>query len=243
MASRTMPDQTSPYDNMSTAYDGDALQNGQAPYARSYFSPYTQYPGWQQQETPVSGSDYRKSNNDYQIDGAKEGLTQQGIAWYGRDASTYAPTRPNHLVQINDKYEHVAIADEGPLSKNPTPPADGRDWSEPSNDSGKWQSGRFLRAGIGYTFYRFWADVAERKAGGTADYNGAHISLADNAVVNPVGGMNPVYTKNKRNTYRIEPEPWDLNYVDMSADPTQNVTPPTSAYVPPNVSGTSYRLG
>jgi hypothetical protein len=233
-----------PYNDMSGApvTSGSAVQEASDPYAKSYANPYTQYPGWQQEETPVSGSMYRKSNPQYQRDGAVEGLTDQEVAWYGRRASMHGPTRPNHVVTINDRAEQVQWSDQGPMSVDPTPTSDGTQPTEPSNDSGRWSVanyGRLLRAGVGYTFLRFWTENARDECGFTGD----HISLSDNAVVLPVGGMRPNYERNKRNTYRIEPEPWDLNYVDLSVDPTQGASSPASPVVPPNVGGRSYRLG
>jgi hypothetical protein len=88
-------------------------------------------------------------------------------------------------------------------------------------------------------FLRNWEDNQRDEQG----FNGDHISLSDNAVVLPVGGMRPNYERNKRNTYRIEPEPWDLNFVDITNNPMTNASPPASPQVPGNVGGSSYRLG
>lgn len=46
--------------------------------------------------------------------------------------------------------------------------------------------------------------------------NGVHFSMADHRRDYPILGMEPP-RKIRRNTYRIEPEPWDTNLVDMPA--------------------------
>lgn len=235
-----------PYNDMSGApvSSGSAVQEAGDPYAAIRTKPmWALYPGWQQEETPTSGSSYRKSSPEYQSDGATEGLTNQEVAWYGRRGSMNGPTRPNHIVVINDRAENVAWSDEGPMSVDPTNGQDGALPREPNNDAGRWSVsnyGRLLRAGVGYTFFRYWTETARDQQG----YNGDHISLSDNAVILPVGGMRPNYERNKRNTYRIEPEPWDLNLVDLNTDPTQNASAPAAPVVAPNVGyGSSYRLG
>lgn len=230
-----------PYNDMSGApvTMGSAVQDAGDPYARSYVNPYALYPSWSQQETPTRGSDYRKSNPDYQNDGARTGLTDQEFAWYGRRGHTDGPTRLNHYLTVNDKSEHVLWGDEGPVAQDLTPHSDGTQPTEPNNDSGRWRIPRILRAGIGYMFLR--SDTPEQTVmeGLTAD----HISLADNVVILPIGGMASQLRKNMRNTYRIEPEPWDLNLVDKEYNPNDNAGAPASPQVPPNVNGTSYRLG
>lgn len=234
----------SPYNDMSGApvTGGSAVQSAGDPYAKSYANFSNAYPSWQQEETPVTGTDRHKSNPDYQNDGARAGYTHEEFAFYGRRDHASGPTRPNHIVMVNDLAEHTVWADEGPMSKDPTPVQDGFQTNEPNNNSGKWSVanyGRYLRAGIGYMFLRNWTENQRDEQG----FSGDHISMSDNAVILPVGGMRPNYERNKRNTYRVEPEPWDLNFVDLSADPYNNASSPTIPMVPPNVSGTSYRLG
>lgn len=230
-----------PYDDFSGApvTAGSAVQDASDPYARSYKNPYNAYPSWAQQETPTGGSEWRRSSPDYQNWGATSGLTNEEVGWYGRTKHWQGPTRRNHVVEINDRAEQVAWADEGPLAKDLTPLSDGTILNEPQNFSGRWPIPRILRAGVGFTFFRTWLDDV-RDLGG---FNGTHVSLADNAVVLPVGGLQPNFRKNMRNTYRIEPEPWDLNLVDYTADPTANHPYPTEPVTPPNVYGSPYRLG
>lgn len=242
MVDRGMPPTggNTPYDNMSAAPmgSGSAVQDPSDPYAKSYASPYAQYPSWSQQETPLSGSDYSQSNGEYQATGAARGLTRHEVAWYGRVDNHLGPTRPNHIVELNDKVETVVWADEGPRSVDPISLAMAANTNPTEPGNHPPDDPRIVRAGVGYTFLRDWWKASREK-----EMNGSHVSLADNAVVNPVGGMRPNYERNKRNTYRIEPEPWDLNYVDLSVDPTQNATAPAGPVVPPNVNGRSYRLG
>lgn len=44
-------------------------------------------------------------------------------------------------------------------------------------------------------------------------FNGTHFSMADHRRDYPILGMGPV--KSSRNTYRIEPTPWDVDVVDL----------------------------
>ncbi len=47
-------------------------------------------------------------------------------------------------------------------------------------------------------------------------FNGMHFSMADHRRTYPIYGMRPPMTP--RNTYRIEPTPWDENIVDLPPD-------------------------
>lgn len=53
------------------------------------------------------------------------------------------------------------------------------------------------------------------------NFNGEHFSMADHRRNYPIGGMAPATSR--RNTYRIEPTPWDVDVVDMPP----NVSPLT----------------
>lgn len=235
----------SPYDNLSNAPSsvvGSAVTDGFDPYARNHNAPYTAGISWEPQETPTKDSQWRRNSNDYQNNGAQEGLTSHEVSFYGRLAHWAGLSRRNHIIEINDKDERVAWADEGPLSVDPTPNSDGTQPTEPNSDSNRWsvaKYGRVLRAGIGYTFFRNW-DATRRDEQGLS---GQHISLSDNVVALPVGGMASQHRKNMRNTYRIEPEPWDLNLVDTSNNPADNASAPVSPVVPGDVAGRSFRLG
>lgn len=52
--------------------------------------------------------------------------------------------------------------------------------------------------------------------GSARQFNGVHFSMADHRRDYNIEGYAPVRTA--RNTYRIEPTPWDTNVVDMPAD-------------------------
>lgn len=70
-----------------------------------------------------------------------------------------------------------------------------------------------------YTFLR-----AESLYGGVRrTLNGEHFSMADHRRDYPIGGMDAVPTR--RNTYRIEPEPWDGDIVDLppNVDPSPDL--------------------
>lgn len=80
-------------------------------------------------------------------------------------------------------------------------------------------------------------------AGSSRSFNGWHFSMADHKrtsqITDQTVGSMPV--RHARNTYRIEPTPWDTNIVDLPA--TVGPSIPTELYrtseVPPN---RSYRL-
>jgi hypothetical protein len=59
---------------------------------------------------------------------------------------------------------------------------------------------------------------------GARDLNGVHFSMADHRRDYDIYGMAPA--KTRRNTFRIEPTPWDTDIVDMPApDPTPDLSP------------------
>lgn len=226
----------SPYNDFSGApvAAGSAVQDAANPYADTRVNPmYALYPGWAMDETPSSDGAVRRNTYSYQANTNNQGLT-------ALDASSYLE-KPNLKTRLsNDPTEVVAWGDEGPTAQDLTPNSDGTQTNEPNNWSGRWPIPRILRAGVGYTFFRTWTHAATEKEG----FDGSHVSLADNAVVLPVGGMAPQYRRNMRNTYRIDPDPWDVNMVDRNTDPTENASPPTGSVVPPNVGyhGSSWRL-
>lgn len=69
-----------------------------------------------------------------------------------------------------------------------------------------------------YIFTRPWQQDMART------FNGVHFSMADHRRTYPVLGMEPP-RKIRRNTFRIEPEPWDTDLVDMP--PTVDSSPDT----------------
>jgi hypothetical protein len=88
-----------------------------------------------------------------------------------------------------------------------------------------------------YVFERpFDQDIARR-------FTGAHISLADNRRNYEILTMSPV--PSRRNTYRVEPSPWDTDIVDevpaaTEGRPSARLKVPT---IPPVMMTRNYRLG
>lgn len=71
--------------------------------------------------------------------------------------------------------------------------------------------------------------------------NGLHFSMADHRREYDVLGMAPA--KTRRNTYRIEPSPWDSDIVDMPApDSTPDIRPMPGIAVNDYGTGRSWRL-
>jgi hypothetical protein len=88
-----------------------------------------------------------------------------------------------------------------------------------------------------YTFQRPFDQVIARM------FNGAHFSFADNRRAYPILLQSPVPVR--RNTYRIEPGPWDTDIVDEAPDPKTG-RPDMRLQQPPlptSVAQRSYRLG
>lgn len=72
-----------------------------------------------------------------------------------------------------------------------------------------------------YAFTRFFDQFnrthdGDPLTGSARNLNGMHFSMADHRRTYDVEGYAPVRTA--RNTYRIEPTPWDTNVVDLPAD-------------------------
>lgn len=86
-----------------------------------------------------------------------------------------------------------------------------------------------------YVFTRPYAQETERY------FSGAHFSMADHRRTYPILGM--AATPYRRNTYRADPTPWDVNRVDMP-NPVQSASPGRIvAYdIPPASTGNSWRL-
>jgi hypothetical protein len=71
--------------------------------------------------------------------------------------------------------------------------------------------------------YSFWRpfNSGQTKGQGPREFNGMHFSMADHRRTYDIFGMQP--PQHKRNTYRLPPEPWDTDIVDMP--PPMNATP------------------
>lgn len=88
-----------------------------------------------------------------------------------------------------------------------------------------------------YTFLRPFDQLS--KGNGARHFNGNHFSMADHRREYEILGMQPV--RNSRNTYRIEPGPWDRNLVDMPPIEPASPGPIQAVDLPPSGSR-SWRL-
>jgi hypothetical protein len=77
-----------------------------------------------------------------------------------------------------------------------------------------------------------------QKGLGPRQFNGNHFSMADHRRTYPIHANTA--TRSRRNTYRLEPQPWDTDIVDRPMQPTY----PEATYIDPNLqSGSrSWRL-
>ncbi len=72
-------------------------------------------------------------------------------------------------------------------------------------------------------------------------FNGLHFSMADHRREYETLGMAPA--KTRRNTFRLEPSPWDTDIVDMPPpDPTPDIQPVPGVAVSDYGSGRTWRL-
>ena len=76
---------------------------------------------------------------------------------------------------------------------------------------------------------------------GARELNGNRFSMASNVRAYQVGGMQPAKERNRRNTYRVEPAPWDENIVDL---PKRVNDIPQAVYISPmaNTYSRTYRM-
>jgi hypothetical protein len=90
------------------------------------------------------------------------------------------------------------------------------------------------------TTWEYWRDMTQD--GGERFLNGSHFSMADNHRTYPLGGMQAARERNLRNTYRVQPQPWDESIVDI---PTQSSGVPQVYFDTPqaDMSSRGYRLG
>lgn len=84
-----------------------------------------------------------------------------------------------------------------------------------------------------YSYTRPFDQTVERRM------NGQHFSMADHKRDYEIYGMAPVRTS--RNTYRLDPQPWDTNIVDMAPAYTPTEARIVSVDVP-DAAGRSWRL-
>jgi hypothetical protein len=86
-----------------------------------------------------------------------------------------------------------------------------------------------------YTFTRPFAQHAARLL------NGVHFSMADHRRTYPILGMQPVTSR--RNTYRIDPVPWDTDIVDLPPENNGPIPGRIRAVDIPPSANRSWRLG
>jgi hypothetical protein len=77
-----------------------------------------------------------------------------------------------------------------------------------------------------WSFTRFFDQLNrtfddEPTSGSARRFNGIHFSMADHRRNYEIYGMRPV--SSRRNTYRIEPTPWDIDVVDMPPAANSNI--------------------
>lgn len=97
-----------------------------------------------------------------------------------------------------------------------------------------------------YTFTRPFdqlnRDYANVQIGTARHLNGQHMSMADHRREYPILGLKP--THNRRNTYRLDPAPWDADIVDVPPDTSPQMAVPQARIDGGNVPypNRSYRL-
>lgn len=77
-----------------------------------------------------------------------------------------------------------------------------------------------------WSFTRFFdqlnrIDDGEHATGSARRFNGLHFSMADHRRNYEIYGMRPATSR--RNTYRIEPTPWDVDIVDLPPEANSNI--------------------
>jgi hypothetical protein len=92
-----------------------------------------------------------------------------------------------------------------------------------------------------YSFTRPYDQLS--KGNGARQFNGVHFSMADHRREYPILGMKPATAR--RNTYRIDPAPWDHDYYDIPPESTVGTTTQARVQtyeIPPSIATRSYRL-
>lgn len=116
------------------------------------------------------------------------------VAWYKRlTRDLFA----RHSVEYQDADGHEVAPKERPvMAERPKP-----------SDAGETRPTMRMNPHT-YVFTRPFGQDMKRT------FSGVHFSMADHRRDYPVLGMQPAQ-KTRRNTFRIEPEPWDTDLVDM----------------------------
>lgn len=119
------------------------------------------------------------------------------VAWYRR---MFADLLGRHRVEYQDADGHEELKERRRMTPRPVPSdvPETRPTMRMSPQS--------------YVFTRPFPGMGTAGA-----LNGEHFSMADHRRNYPILGMEAP-TKTRRNTYRLEPEPWDADIVDMPPD-------------------------
>src|SRR3546814_8656870 len=86
-------------------------------------------------------------------------------------------------------------------------------------------------------------NYANVSIGSARQLNGQHFSMADHRREYPILGIKPNHLR--RNTYRLDPSPWDADLVDVPGNQQMEDVQPQARIISGNVPypGRSFRLG
>jgi hypothetical protein len=176
-------------------------------------APYNDEFGWTgqlkigQQSTPDAQREERARGQWFYPRGHEE---EPGPFYDSRDADDKA----RHKVEYQDADGFTIQKNWKPVNRNnprETPPPESRLTSNMSP-----RSYTFMRP-----FDQFNRDYANVEIGSARHLNGQHFSMADHRREYPILGIKP--NNNRRNTYRLDPTPWDSDIVDVPQDVTPDV--------------------
>lgn len=222
--SRVNDDPTVPAEDVVPTYSMPLSQNYGVPSLEEG-APYVDYPGWAPElrtsttEVPSAQRLGTIGRYDYRPDPTKP--PQEGY-WQRRAADT-TKRHSVEKVDANGWDESKGIAPEDQRwAYNPRlhPPAESRVTQK--------------MAPRGYSFTRPYD-------GPPRTFNGMHFSMADHRRTYPILGMAPI--RSRRNTYRLEPPPWDIDVVDMPPDVEPDVPQARIESVEVPYGSRAWRLG
>lgn len=178
-------------------------------------------------------------------DPASDVLAQQAITVNKGFTSLQQPTRyKNNSVMVTmNPQEHLVSGDGGPseMGYYGAPREAHHGFAGPLG--GVWQSSEYQMTVRSPSNYRFTRPGWE----GTPYLNGNHFSQADHPTSFPSVPFGMTAAGLRRNTYRVEPPPWDANLYDttketqgLASTPVQAVNVDSSAFPQ---RGKTYRLG
>ncbi len=195
-------------------------------------APYNDEFGWGpqlkigQRSTPDAQREQRAKGEWFYPRGHEE---EPGPFYESRDADDAA----RHRVENQDADGFTIQKNWKPVNRNnprETPPPEMRPTSNMSP-----RSYTFLRP-----FDQFNRNYANVNIGSARQLNGQHLSMADHRREYPILGIKPNH--NRRNTYRLDPPPWDADVVDVPPDVTPDVTSARITAVNTSYPSRSYRL-